>query len=64
MPWEMRWLHKALSGQREIIVAKLWALNFTLLKDDAKLQTFRKGGIVPESEMSELVCGVLVFSLS
>lgn len=52
------------SGQSEITLAKLWALNFTLLKDDAKLWTFRKeeGGNA-ESEMLELVCDMLDFSL-
>lgn len=65
MPWRVRWLHKALSGQSEIILAKLWVLNFTLLKDDAKLWTFRKGGRggITKSEMLELVCGMLAFSL-
>lgn len=33
-----------LSGQSEGILVKLWALNFSLIKDEAKLQTLRKQG--------------------
>lgn len=51
-------------GQSEITLDKLWVLDFTLLKDDAKLWTFRKKeGGNEESDMLELVCDMLAFSL-